>query len=273
MTSRLSRSPKSIRFWGSLCLCLACLAPRATQAQDVEGYQVIRGEYFTQATTNRAATGTAQAHALSAYLIPLYNGAVESATVHSPSGWMLAMTNTGSVLELPHQAGDTIDLSAPAAAGTYLFDEVGTTKGELQTKLALPGVASGLPPVRIANLRDAEAVDASQPFLLQWEKVPRRNARDYLALDIYDSDHNQIFHTESLSLDQTNLTLPSGTLQPNTTNFAYLDLHHYFGTSMSGMIPYWLTAEDRVTRFLIRTINPAGVLRFSPLCVTALESM
>jgi len=51
----------------AVALCLICLAPRAARAQDVEGYQVIRGEYFTQATTNRAATGTAQAHLLAAY--------------------------------------------------------------------------------------------------------------------------------------------------------------------------------------------------------------
>src|SRR2546422_9612233 len=36
--------------------------------------------------------------------------------------------------------------------------------------------------------------------------------------------------------------------------------------------PHWLSEEDRVTRFTIKTLNPAGVLGFSPICVTANET-
>jgi sugar lactone lactonase YvrE len=78
--------------------------------------------------------------------------------------------------------------------------------------------------------------------------------------------------SQSLSLDETNLTIAAGTLQPNATYHCYLALTHYFSSSKPSALPRSITLEGRITRFNIKTLNPAGVFKISPLCVVASEN-
>src|SRR5215475_11611908 len=153
-------------------------------AQDVREYQIIRVEYFTQATTNRAATEADLLHELYAYAFPAYNGAIISATFSSPQGWTLPLTNTGSSFASPPSPGETLNMPKSASAGRYHFDVVGASGGQQGMNLSLPGPAVGIPPVRISNFVEAQTVNASESFDVQWDKIARRGAFDYLTFDI-----------------------------------------------------------------------------------------
>src|SRR5207302_991845 len=106
------------------------------------------------------------------------------------------------------------------------------------------------------NYVQAQAVDASQPFDLQWQKVSRRGAGDSLALTVYGPDGKQLISQSNISFDQTNLTIAPGTLQPNTTNRSYFTLAHFFGSSKPHLAPRSFALERKITRFNIKTLNP-----------------
>jgi hypothetical protein len=250
----------------AICWVLTYRCP----AQDVREYQIVREDYFTQATTNRAATDADLLHELYAYAFPAYAGAIISASFSSPQGWTLSLTNTGTLFASPPVAGETLNLPASARAGRYHFDVAGTSGAEQGINLSLPGPAVGIPPVRISNFPEAQSVDATEAFAVQWDKIARRTPYDYATLNI-TTNSVRVYTSSSITLDQTSVTLPTGTLEPNTTYSGFLHLHHYIRESGRSANPHWILGEDRVTRFSIKTINPAGVFRFSPSCVTVNE--
>ena len=126
--------------------------------------------------------------------------------------------------------------------------------------------------MRVANFPEAQAVDASQPFTLRWDKVIKRGASDYLAFDVLNPAGDSVFSVTNMPLAQTNLVMPAGTFQPNTSYRAYLYIVHYFRLSAEGALPAWVALETRATKFTIQTLNPAGVLQFAPNAIAANES-
>jgi len=208
---------------------------KSGQAQDVQEYYVERGEYFTQSTTNRPVS--ALSHELFAYVFPAANGSVLSAALSGPRGLTFSLTDSGGAFQLLDEANNSIALTVPAPGGTYQFN-VGTLNQGLRVfKLSLPGPASGIPPVRVANFPEAQVVDASQPFMLQWDKVIKRGAQDYLAFNVIGPGGNSVFSVTRMALAQTNLVMPADTLQPNKNYRAYLYIIHYFRLSANGAPP------------------------------------
>jgi len=234
--------------------------------------EIARTEYFTQATTNRADTAHAVFYELSAFVIPAYEGSVLSATITWPSRQEYAMTNDSGQFMLLNASGDAVNLSAAAPSGTYRFQVQCASQGMQTVKVSMPGPATGIPPLRVANFEALQGVDASQPFGVFWDKVADKSANDYLELHIIDASGNEVFTNDQIRLDETNVTIPAGTLAPDSTNNAYLALIHLFAMNRGPKMPPWVTFERRDTWFKIITLNPAGVFRFSPLCVTANES-
>ena len=267
MTSRKS----SVLYQTGFVVLAAGFFSSAGQAQDVHEYYVERGEYFTQSTTNRPVT--ALSHELFAYVFPATNGSVLSAALSGPRGLSFSLTDSGGVFQLLDEFLDSIALTVPAPGGIYQFN-VGTLNQGLRVfKLSLPGPATGIPPMRVANFPEAQAVDASQSFTLRWDNVTKRGAKDYLAFDLIGPGGDSVFSVTNMVLAQTNLVIPASTLQPNTVYRAYLYIIHYFRLSPDGALPpVWVALETRATKFAIQTLNPAGVLQFAPTAVVANES-
>jgi hypothetical protein len=176
-------------------------------AQDVNLYQIVRFEYFTQATTNRASTDAATFHNLDAFVEETYAGSVQSVTIKSPKGWSEAMVSNQDHFYLPQVPGETFDLSQSAPSGAYRFDVMGNS-GEQQKSVSLPGPATGLAPVRIANFDDAQKVDATNDFVLEWEQVIDRTPHDFLLFHVTDSGGNKVFDSGEVPIGQTTLTIP-----------------------------------------------------------------
>src|SRR5215831_12175656 len=258
--------------WAAGVLGTTLLLAQTSRALDFVAYDIVREEWFTQATTNRASTDAAARHGLGAYVSPSAPGTVTSASIRVPSGWVGAMTDNGQYYYLPTISGHSIDLPATAPAGIYQFAVVGANDGLRRRSLTLPAPATGIAPARIANFPEAQLVDATQDFEVRWDKIPRRGPGDGLFFHVVGPDNTRIFDSGIISLDTTNLIIPAGTLQPNTTNGGYLYIRHYFSRSVYPQYPAWAVAEDRSTRFTIKTLNPNGVFSFSRISRTARET-
>lgn len=265
-------SLRFLRRCGGYSFFAACLLSVCSPAQDVSLYEVARGEYFTQATSNRADTAHALLHELYAYVQPAYDGSVLSATLTSPKAQKYSLTNYNSEFELLSPSGTAVRFSNAAPSGEYQFHVQCANEGLKTERLSLPGPATGIPPARVANYSGLQAVDASQDMEVRWDKITRRGAHDFLQFDIVDTEGNAVFSQSQIGLEATNYTIPAGTLQPNSTNTGFLVIVHYDAISPGSKTPHWLSAERRMTRFHITTLNPAGVFRISPLCVTANEN-
>ncbi len=258
MTSRKS----SVLYQATFVVLTTIFFPSPGKAQDVQEYYVERGEYFTQSTTNRPVRSLS--HELFAYLFPTTNGSVSSAALSAPRGLSFSLTNIGGVFQLLDEFRESIALTVPAPGGIYQFN-VGTLNQGLRVfRLSLSGPATGIPPIRVANFPEAQAIDASQPFTLRWDKVSKRGAKDYLAFDIIGPSGDSVFSVTNMVLAQTNMVIPASTLQPNTTYRAYLYIIHYFRLSASNAPPpVWAALETRATKFTIQTLNPSGVFQFA----------
>jgi len=233
-------------------------------AQEVHGTELIREEFFTQATTNRASTASALTHDLFGELLPSA-GAVDSVTLNSPGGehgWSLAMSNNGSYFVTPSVAGQTYHLPGPAPAGPYQFKVLGSGGDSPALKAVLPGAANGLAPLRIANFGEAQRLDANQPFTLAWDKVVGAGARDFIGVVVYATNGDRVFRAPKQSRTETNLIIQAGTLQPATNYHAEILIAHYF-SYVTNSIPGQFILEERFTRFPIKTLNPAGVFKFA----------
>lgn len=264
---------KSPNWWFALAILFSGVAascPSSAPGQDVSLYEIVREEFFAQATTNRPSMVNAVGHLVAIYVVPASAGSVLSASVSGPGSGMLSLTDSGSYFYLASGQGPV--LFSPAHAGAYHFIVTGASQGSLSHTVSLPGTANGIPPVRVSNYLEAEAVDASAPFDVQWEKVVRRGKYDVLELSIYGPDGQSVFSQSSMSLTDTNLTIAAGTFQPDTTYHCYLTLVHYFGSLKPSAPPRSLAIERRITRFNIKTLNPAGVFKISPLSVVANEN-
>src|SRR5437667_9287405 len=246
-------------------MALASLCPRGMLAQDVRYYDLVRQEFFSQATTNRAATGTAVAHDLFGAVAPAFDGSLDSVILSSPGGargWSLFLTYDGTRFVTSSEPGETFHWLGPAPSGQYKF-QVLTASGVSETfKAALPGPANTFAPLRVANLSEAQGVDAAQPFTLRWDRLRGTKVHDFISVEILATNGDQVFVGPRQSGFETNFTLDAGTLQPASNYNARVLLIHYFafGTNHS---PVQFIREERATRFQLKTLNPAGVFRFA----------
>jgi hypothetical protein len=251
----------------ALTFVLATLiTTQLASAQDVYDYICARTEYFTQATTNRASTANGMAHYLDGFVHPSGAG-LSSGTLKSPAGIVYTLTNVNGTLQLMNGG---VQLSNPAASGVYQFQILGNDAVTANLKITLPAPATAILPLRVSNFTNTQEIDASQDFKLTWDKAFFSGAHDYLFLEIVDTNQARVFGRQ-LALAQTNVVIPASTLAPNQTFNAYLGVMHY--SAINGRAqPFSTTAERRITRFQIKTINPAGVVSFAATASTALET-
>ncbi len=246
---------------GALVL-FSCIAPQLVAGQDIGETVVERVEYYSQCTTNRADTTFDRAHRVAFYVFPMFNGAVLSATVTQKSNsFTLENEGNGTFTNSP-------DLTAAAPGGSYEFNVATVDEGTKVLKVALPAVPNGIAPLRLANFPASQSIDASQDFTFTWDKAPKLNTHDYLLFEIFQTNGTTVFDSGQLAISQTNVLIPAGTLQPNTTYRAYIYFRHFFSLQ-NKKLPESAATEVVATRFGITTLNPAGVFQFGPNPVVA----
>lgn len=246
----------------SALVFFSCVAPRLAAGQDIGETVVERVEFYSQCTTNRADTSFDRGHNVVFYVFPMYNGAVLSATVTEKSNsFVLANEGNGNF-------SDSAVSAEAAPGGSYEFHVTTADEGTKVLKVALPAALNGIAPLRLANFPATQSIDASQDFTFTWSKAPKLNAHDYLLFEIFQTNGTVAFNSGNLDISQTNIVVPAGTLQPNTSYRAYIYLRHYFSLQ-NKKLPESAATEVLATRFVITTLNPAGVFQFGPNPVVA----
>jgi hypothetical protein len=260
-----------------VAIFLAYFCSPSARAQGVSYYDLVRQEFFTQATTNRASTGMAVTHDLFGALSPSSGISFESVILSSPGGargWSLYLKQdvTSGRFFTSYEPGLTSHLARSAPGGQYLFETFlrGAATG-LAFKAPLPGPANAYPPLRVSNFVEAQNVDASQPFTITWDKVAGMKVHDFLGVQVFATNGDQVFSMSLPAGLQTNLTLDAGTLQAGSNYNAEVYLIHYFTYGVSRS-PLQFIREERATRFPLRTLNPAGVFRFASAGFVATNS-
>src|SRR5438105_4851384 len=212
-------------------MVLACHCSRSARAQDVWYYDLVRQEFFAQATTNRPATGAAVTHDLFGALAALPGSSLGSVTLSSPGGargWSLDLNFNGTRFLTSSQPDETYHLSRPAASGAYQFQVLRTSGSIENFKATLPGPANAYAPPRVANFLEAQTVDASQPFTVRWDKVNGTRVHDFVGVQIFATNGDSVFSSSLQNGSETNLTIEAGRLQPGSNYNAEVFLIHYF---------------------------------------------
>jgi hypothetical protein len=152
----------------------ACSSSQSAKAQDLWYYDLTRQEFFTQATTNRAATGTAVMHALFGGLEPIPGSSLKVVALNSPvgaGGWLLLLDSHGTGFVTSYKPDETSQLAGPAVNGQYLFQALTTSGVTENYETTLPPPVNAFAPLRVGNFVEAQNVDSSKPFILRWDKV------------------------------------------------------------------------------------------------------
>jgi hypothetical protein len=231
--------------------------PATVIGQDVLEAVIERHEYFTQCTTNRADITLDRRNYLDPVVFPASSGSVFSVNVTGPGGLNVPLNDNNNIFSA------SAPLSTPPPAGAYTFKISTANQGLKTLSVSLPGIANGIPPVRVANYPAARAIDASQDFTLEWDKVPKLNPHDYLYFSVVDTNGSSVYSVSSIDISQTQVTIPAGTLQPNKGYGANLFFRHYFSLQ-NHQLPVLSAREVRVTTLTLITLNPAGVFTFGP---------
>ena len=148
-------------------------------------------------------------------------------------------------------------------AGNYLFNVVAPNSNQ-QVTVNLPASMAHPNAPRIANLAAAQVVNASQPFQLSWDGFQGGTANDHISVAIGDT-----FETPdagapgALNGTTTSVTIPAGTLQPNSNYTANITFYRFTGTSNAS---YTTSASlSSTTEFPLVTSGGGGT---GPLILT-----
>jgi Bacterial Ig-like domain len=122
----------------------------------------------------------------------------------------------------------TFDATFPT--GNYIFN-VSATASNQQVTVNLPNYSQPNGPV-VSNYTAAQAIDASQPFMLTWNTFTNGGSADWILVEIDGASGIALFQTPlygqpgALNGTATSVTIPAATLPANSTNSASLVFAH-----------------------------------------------
>lgn len=229
---------------------------------DVEFYMVGKARVYRQPLTGLPVLES-EPYRFLALVEPESSGAVTGASLTLPSGTVLTLTNDDDHFRLERKFNDTALLDATFSSGLYTFRIKTVHDGTKRPSLNLPPDAYPSTP-SIANLADAQNIEASAEFVLVWTPFKTGTTSDYIRLRIEDDQGDQVIDTPSL-LDegalngtQASWLIPANILLPNRTysgRLSFAKLTSVNTTNYPG-VP-GVTAYFKETRFTLATASNA----------------
>jgi hypothetical protein len=195
-------------------------------APDVQEVEVDKGIFWTQTNSGPpvlVATGPYEIKATAKAYLPgsLTTGTlVVPATPGGPATQTLALQSDQVTLEFLDTASSATALDALYAPGTNTLKFNALHDGAKSLTVALQSVTNAPPPPHVANFSSLQAVDASQPFTVSWDKWSGGAPSDFVQCRIEDLQGNKVFQTpnigsqNALNPGATNCTVAAGTLLP-----------------------------------------------------------
>ncbi len=247
-----------------------------TSPPDVVAYYVTKAQEFVQTSAGMPVMNSDTPFIFAAFVVERETGAatLDSATITVPS-------NTAVVGPQSLQSDGVDDwdyfrefdtktqLDTAFKAGKYTFTIGTVSQGVRSPAVTLPSDAYPTVTPQITNWPDAQLIDTSSDFILNWNAFTGGTSGDFIQVTIVDQTGNEVFETPSfwesnpLAGTARSVVIPGNTLTAGETykanllfaNASTLDRASY--TNAIGT-----TAYAKVTSFDIGTIPPAGVLQF-----------
>ena len=232
----------------------------------ISAFSIAKLHFYQQTSANAPALDPDVPYLFGASTLLASNRTANSVSLGFPTG---ASTNLSQDFAHPesfflavlHSNLATFNTTVPA--GNYLFNVVAPNSNQ-QVTVNLPASMVHPNAPRIANFAAAQAVNASQPFQLSWDAFQGGTANDHISVSIGDT-----FETPAAGLPgalngtATSVTIPAGTLQPNSNYTANLTFYRFTGTSNAS---YTTSASlSTTTEFPLVTSGGGGT---GPLILT-----
>lgn len=231
---------------------------------DWGGYNLSKSGRYLQSSSADPVPDGAEAFLLGSFITaPAAGPTITSASLTLPNGTKQNHETVPFVgfymLSGAYSTEAALEAAYPGGSYTLRFQQSGQT--ERSFPMAVPATWPPVP--KILNFTEAQAVNASQAFTLQWNPFTGGAApNDFMSLTI-NSGTNIVFNApdfcvpRELAVTATSIVLPAGTLTSNTVYTASLNYARQFYVStdaVPNMAGYG--AISRSTEFTIKTTGP-----------------
>ena len=198
---------------------------------------------------------------------------VNSSTVTLPTNLVLTgsqalQSDGGNEWDFLREFNTKTDLDAAFKAGKYTFSINTANQGLKSPAVTLPADAYPVTP-HISNWTDAQLIDASNPFTVNWDTFTGGTTDDFIQLTLVDHSGVTVFETPDfwranpLTGTARSVAIPAGTLIAGENYNAQL---LFANASMLDRTTYknslGTTAYTKRTAFSLQTIPPGGILQF-----------
>lgn len=205
-------------------LTALALLPANTNAADVQGYLVAKGQQLQQTNTGVPALdhATNQPHRFFSAVDGSASNSILGVTLKVPNATVKIFTNEDGGFMFQQAFTNKTLLDAAFGVGSYAFTIQTLLDGTNKPILKLPADAYPTAP-HIANWPDAQAIEASLPFVLYWDAFAGGTTNDFVQLDVEDDNGEPIANSPDLlnpsHLNGTNgsALIPADTFSENHT--------------------------------------------------------
>lgn len=263
----------SIRYGAIGVSALMLAGTVAAHAQFIQQLEVYRGQKYQQTGTTVTPLAS-NPYAFQAKMTPMSVDMASDPTMKLPGGSTQAMTEEGYGFVLYGAYATSAALTAAYPDGNYTFSFSFPYVGTQTASLAL---ASGTFPAapQVSNLTQAQSVDATADFTLNWGAYSGAGANDVIRLVITSPDGNNVVDSYTpmdapLMNNVTSYRIDAETLAANTTYNARLifyKLNIKTHDEIFGLYNY--SGYFAETAFTIKTIGSGGGDTTPPTLVTS----
>ncbi len=233
----------------------------------ITGLVIQAVHFYVQTNATEPVIDSELGYTFSAIVSLSSNRTATAVTLDLPTGGYLDLVQNMFFLEdyfAQDFTNSVAGFNAAYPGETYTYSIYGTPS-DLVVPLSLSPPAQQPNPPHISNLADAQAINPTQAFTLNWDAFLNGAATNYISVEI-DDVFSSPDPTEPGALTGTarSVVIPADTLQPNTTYEGSVTFHRVTSTTNA---THW-TASVRATHteFTLRTGDgsvPSGPISFT----------
>jgi hypothetical protein len=204
------------------------------------GYSLSKSFDYSQSSTADPVPATESPFMFGAFVHgPEAGPAVVSGSLTLPSNAVQPLEAAFGLLSFSDTPASEAALDAAYPPGNYTLRFSQTAQPERVIPMMLP--ASGIPVPKITNFPQAQAVNATHDFTLQWNGFAGAGANDHQALAIVEIPAGIVFMApdpcvpRELPISANSILIPANTLQSNKTYRATLSYFRVFYASTNAV--------------------------------------
>lgn len=266
-----SRSLNCLTCLATSLATLALLGVGSARAQEIGEVLILQGEQFLQSSGAGAVPAASNPFLFQAQALAGLKTAVTAGpTITAPGGaGAHTLTTTAASSDIYFRFQDTAAsqgaLSTAYPSGQYTFAFTGQFSGAHTSQINFPAGSIPAAPV-ISNFTQAQSIDPTADFDVQWGAFPNAGTNDIIEVSIADSQGNVIVASpapaESGNLDATttSFTISADTLEAGKSYTATVTFYKVTGRLLAGLpVPVTFTAYYAQTKCAIQAAGSTTV--------------